>query len=189
MTGIILHGTLGNPQGNWFPWLARELQQRGHVTLRPQLPTPDGQTPEAWRQLIADTVRAVGGPDESILLIAHSMSCLSVCQYLATIATPVRACFFVAGFAERLPDLPEPYPTLNDPFTDVMFDWEAVRKHSRSFTCFAGDNDPYVPLEIGKRFAAALGTVPVIIPGGRHLSAEAGFREFPQLLTAILGSI
>lgn len=182
---IILHGTLGSPQENWFPWLAQELIALGYKVSSPQLPTPDGQTPENWVNVIAQTVDYLGGPDDQTIFIAHSMSCLSVCHYLSTITPSVKACIFAAGFTDRLLDTQEPYPTLNNPLIDKPLDWNIVRKNCRQFICFASDNDPYVPLDIAQKFAHNLNAEFILVNGGGHLSSTSGFTKFPQLLDKI----
>ena len=37
---FIIHGTEGYPEENWFPWLKKELEQKGHIVFVPQFPTP-----------------------------------------------------------------------------------------------------------------------------------------------------
>jgi uncharacterized protein len=185
MNFIILHGTLGNPNGNWFPWLSKELKSRGHKTVRPQLPTPNGQTMNNWVKVIEDAVNDIGGLDDSLIFIAHSMAPLAVCHYLTTIKHPVHSCFFVSGFAKHLPTTPEPYPTLNNPLLDLPLDWNTVGNNCKHFTCFAGDNDPYVLPDIASDFADQLHAKLIIVPKGGHLSESSGYTTFPLLLTTI----
>lgn len=184
MRFVILHGTLGSPQENWFPWLAGELEKLGHQTLRPNLPTPEGQNSGNWLKVIQEQVEHIGGVGDDLVFVAHSMSPLSVCQYLTTISVPVGACFFVSGFASKYPD-EEPFSTLNKSFLNLKLNWDKIRRNCRHFICFAGDDDPYVPQNILHDFASKLGTELVIIPGGGHLNAEFGFTKFPQLLDSI----
>ena len=182
MNFLILHGTLGSPDGNWFPWLAGELEKLGHKTLRPQLPTPEGQTPENWIRVIGESAEKLGG---NLVIVAHSRSPLAVCQYLQTRTSPITACFFVCGWRIRLPDTDATYSRLNNPFDDLGADWAKVRQNCPKFVCFASDNDPYVPLDHARDFADKLGAELTIIKGGGHLNAEFGFTHLPQLLDKI----
>ncbi|MEK7154769.1 MAG: alpha/beta hydrolase [Patescibacteria group bacterium] len=185
MKFVILHGTLGSPNENWFPWLAGELKKLGHSTFCPQLPTPEGQTPQNWIKVIADLVEKEDLAGEDLIFVAHSRSPLAVCRYLQTRTSPVRACFFVAGFASRLPVAEEPFPTLNDPFDDLGAEWGKVKKNCQKFICFASDNDPYVPLDIARDFAAKLSAEFILISGAGHLNSESGYTQFPLLLEEI----
>lgn len=185
MNYIILHGTLGNPDGNWFPWLASELQQHGHRVILPQLPTPEGQSPENWKTVIRESVNALGGPDLQTVIVAHSMSCLSACQYISELRSPIGAGFFVAGFAKKLIGIPDPYPALNDPFSEYPIDWKRVRKNITHICCIASENDPYVSLPISHDFAAKLGVLCTVLPEAGHFTTASGFTEFPLLLQKI----
>lgn len=182
---VILHGTMGNPDENWFPWLATELEKLGHKTIRPILPTPEGQTPDNWIEEISKATQSLGGPDEKTIFVAHSMSPLAVCLYLELIKRRVGGAFFVSGFAERYA-WPDPFPKLNNPFVDKKIDWQKVKKNCQKVVCFAGDNDPYVPMDMARRFSELCGAKDfVIISGGGHLSASSGYKTFPMLLEVI----
>lgn len=185
MKFILLHGTLGNPEGNWFPWLAHKLEEKGNSVTRPQLPTPAGQNPDNWVKTIQSITNQVGGPDEETVFVAHSMSCLAVCLYLQFIPSPIHACYFVAGFAKHLPNTPDPYPQLNDPFIDTPIDWAKVRENSKKFVCFGSDNDSYVPFETAKNFSDQLSGEFIIVPGAGHFSESSGYTTFPKLLEKI----
>jgi predicted alpha/beta hydrolase family esterase len=185
MKFVILHGTEGTPEGNWFPWLAHELEKLGHKVVRPQLPTPEGQTPDSWVKVIKETVDSLGEPKNEIVIIAHSMSCLSACDYLFQTSSPINSAFFVAGFAEAHPDWPEPYPTLNKSFIAKSLEWKKVKTNCPKIYCLDGDDDKYVTLEMAEKFAKLCGAQLQLIPKGGHLTEGSGYKTFPLLLETI----
>jgi predicted alpha/beta hydrolase family esterase len=185
MKFVILHGTEGTPEGNWFPWLAGELEKLGQETIRPQLPTPEGQSPDNWVKVIKETIDSLGGSNKDVVIIAHSMSCFATCDYLSQIENQINSAFFIAGFADRFDKWPEPFPELNNPFVDKSLDWDKVRKNCTRIFCFDGDDDKYVSLDMAKRFAKLCGANLKIIPGGGHLSEGSGYTTFPLLLEEI----
>ena len=34
---IVIHGTEGYPEENWFPWLKKELEQKDYIVSVPQI--------------------------------------------------------------------------------------------------------------------------------------------------------
>ena len=71
-------------------------------------------------------------------------------------------------------------------FYDPKPDWSAIISCVKNIIVMAGDHDPYVPLRLSSFVADKLGVEPIIIPGGGHLNADAGFTEFPLLLDHLL---
>lgn len=189
MKFIILHGTMGSPEENWFPWIAKELEELGHKTVRPQLPTPEGQNPKNWINGIRKAVESLDGPDDETVFVAHSMSPLAVCMYLETINVKVKACYFISGFAEKF-NWPDPFPKLNNSFVDTKVDWSKVANNCNNIYCFEGDNDPYVTISMATNFAKLCNAKTLdVIPNGGHLSASSGYTEFPFLMQKIKDTI
>jgi uncharacterized protein len=49
---IILHGTLGSPEGNWFRWLETRLKEQGMQVWLPALPQADQPSLAEWSQYV-----------------------------------------------------------------------------------------------------------------------------------------
>jgi predicted alpha/beta hydrolase family esterase len=176
---LIVHGAMGNPEGNWFPWLKSNLKD-GQVFV-PKFPTPAGQNLEAWLA-VAQSILKNCLPKDTIL-IGHSSGALLVLRMAERAHQPFKAIFSVCPFGRDL-GLAE-FDPLNASFIRPAFDWQAVSRGADKITCLAGGDDPYVPLAYSKEIADALSTELIVIPKGGHLNADAGITEFPILLGRI----
>jgi len=103
------------------------------------------------------------------------------------VVEPVAGLFLAAGFVGAL-GLPD-YDTINHSFFGAPFDWPGIRERKgRVFRCWAGENDPYVPLSRSQDIATCLEAPLEIVSGGGHLNSETGFTTFPQMRDAILSA-
>lgn len=173
---FIFHGTGGNPKGNWFPWLKSELETLDcHVTV-PRFPTPQGQSLEAWLEVLNNYKRQI---NEDTAFIGHSLGGLFLLRLLERLSHPAAAAFFVAAPVGVKPIL---YYDTNEKFSGFKFDWEEIKNKAMHFFVYHSDNDPYVSLGNGKELAKNLGVPLTFIPNAGHLNAESGYTRFDRLL-------
>lgn len=177
---VILHGTYGNPETNWFPWLKEELKLLNQNVIVPQFSTPKNQTIKNWINILDKNVKKY---DDSLILIGHSSSPLVICAKLQQLKKPIKASFFIAPFLGKIGN--DIYDKANNDFVNFPFDWKKIRKMSKFFI-YRSNNDPYVPEKFGKIIADNLKIKETIISNGKHLNEESGFDKFPKLLEDIL---
>lgn len=174
---VILHGTMGSPEGNWFPWLKAEMEKRGHTVYVPRLPTPEGQTKDEWCAALREQAPLFG---KDTVLVGHSCGALFVLHILEVVRNPVAKAVLVSPFMSALGN--ETFDRLNASFVNHDFDWAAVKRNAGEIVLLHGDDDPYVPLAEAQKVAGKVGQPLTIVPGGGHLNAESGFTRFEKLL-------
>lgn len=177
---VIFHGYGATPEDHWFGWLARRLREAGVPSRVPALPDPGCPDPDRWA---AAAAQAIGTPGPGSIVVAHSLGCLTVLRHLASLAGPWRldALVLVAGFADRLPALPE-----LDGFVGGGVDVVGLPERIGSLTVIRSDADVYVPTGHTDRLARVLGTSARIVPGAGHFLAGDGITALPQALDAIV---
>lgn len=178
---VIVHGTGGSPQGNWFPWLAKELAQEGHATQVPKLPTPEGQDLTAWTR---EFKKQIGPLTSDMTLIGHSLGVGFILNLLENSNMPVRATFFISGFLGKLGL--EEFDTLNNTFLCRDFEWSSIKRNAGKITIINSDNDPYVPIEKGEELSKKLGVPLIVLHAAGHINADSGYTTYPDLLLRVL---
>ena len=172
---IILHGSFGSCDGNWFPWLKKELLNQNYKVDVPQMPVGVGnQNYENWSKEFSKL-----NINENTIIIAHSIAPIFVCKYLINNKIKVKKLIFVCGFNNYLGIDPS-FDAVNEPmFIDNLSD---IKNYCDNIICFYSDNDPYVKFEVEKNFADTISSEQHIIKDGGHLNSESGYTEFAELL-------
>jgi predicted alpha/beta hydrolase family esterase len=177
---IIIHGTKGFPEGNWFLWLAESLQRQNAEVVIPRMPTPEGQSLVNWLSAFS---RQVGVVNEDTTIIGHSLGATFLLRILERQKAPVAQSIFVAGVIDKIGIIE--YDQLNSTFIEPAYDWVTIQKNAGRVVCLSGEGDPYVPSWQGQELAAKLGVRNHIVPRGGHLNAEFGYTSFPELLSLL----
>lgn len=180
MNCIIVHGTDGNPDENWFPWLKSELGELGYDVFVPKFPTPKGQTLENWFKVFKNYERYL---DRNSIIVGHSIGVAFLLNVLEQRNKSIRAAFFVGGWTGLLNN--PMFDKIIKTFSDKKFDWTKIKQNCKKFYIFHSDNDPYVPLEMAKDLAKNLDANLILVKGAGHFNSESGYTKFPLLLESI----
>ena len=182
---FIIHGTIGSPDENWFPWLKARLEKLGCWVYVPRFPTPEKQSVENWMKVFENYERHVNG---DTIFVGHSLGAIFILSLLETLKCPlncsgVKAAFLVAGFYGKLGTMH--FDKINADFASKDFDWAKVRRSCRQFQLYASDNDPYVPFSKSVELAKKLGAGLKVIKDAGHFNRDAGYTRFDLLLEDI----
>lgn len=175
---IILHGSFGSKDGNWFPWLKEKLEEKKLKVDVPQMPVGVGnQNFNNWSKEFKKL-----DINENTIIIAHSIAPAFVCKYLINNKIKVKKLIFVCGFNNYL-GIDSDFDVVNEPmFLDNL---EDIKNYCNDIVCFYSDNDPYVPFVVEKSFADTISNKKFIIKNGGHINAESGYIKFEEILKFI----
>ena len=180
-TAVILHGTGGSPDENWFDWLKGQLGWRGYEVWLPQLPDSDHPDIATYWNYVR------GYPfDEETLIVGHSSGATAALGILHELPEKQRVdrVVCVAGFVR------DEGWNCEGLLIDT-YDWPKIRRQANRIDLVWAKDDPVVSEEQTDGLAERLGVKPLVLPEGRHFSAGSGSmygRRFPPLLDLILQS-
>lgn len=172
---IILHGSFGSKDGNWFPWLKDKIEKNNYEVEVPQMPIGVGnQNYENWSKTL-DQLNI----NDNTTIIAHSIAPVFVCKYLINNKINVKKLIFVCGFNNYL-GIDQDFDAVNKPM--FINNLEDVKKYCQNIICIYSDNDPYVEFDVEKSFADSISNEQHIIKNGGHINAESGYTSFEEIL-------
>lgn len=198
MKYLILHGSFGSSDGNWFPQLRDKLEILNQKVILPQFPVedwdemsdkgrgrsyrPEHQNLQNWIEFFEKNIYPeIKG--EKIVVVAHSLAPLFFLHLLSKFDLDVDSAIFVSPFLfiPANEDLWQ-IDVVNETFYEQDFDFESLRRKIPQSYVLYSDNDPYVPVDCALEFAEKLDSSTIPVLGGKHLNSEVNLNEFPLVL-------
>ncbi len=179
---VIIHGTHGHSEENWFPWLKNKLESNNQYQVYiPNFPTPENQNLESWLNVLKSDFFKF---DSNTILVGHSLGASFILSFLEKRNLPIKATFLVSGFIGPIGN--EKFDDLNKDFTEKEFNWEKIKNNAGKIFLYHSDNDPYVPIEKAFELAKYLSVDPIIINSAGHFNLRAGYDRFEELYNDII---
>ena len=174
---FIFHGTEGYPEENWFPWLKKKIEAKGHRVFVPQFPSPPGEPAKIaeWFDVLKNYENEI---NKETIVVGHSLGGVFTLRVLERLGHPVQAAFLVGTPIGIRPILNY---DRDNAFSSFAFDWQTIKNNAKKNFVFQSDNDPYVSLGNGEELAKNLGTKLSFIPNAGHFNAKAGYLQFEEL--------
>lgn len=166
---IIVPGWRDSGPGHWQTLWAERLPQARRV-VQDDWHTP---TRSAWVARLEETVLEQPGP---VVIVAHSLGCITTAHMSPEAAARVRGALLVA------PADPERRAVLSD-FAPVPYAALPYRS-----ILVASSNDPYCPTRLAGAYARAWGSEFVRLQNAGHINVDSGHGEWP-LGRALLQSL
>lgn len=191
MLFVIVHGSYGSNEGNWFPELKERLEDLGQSVLLPQFPiedldevvktgpgfVPKKQTLDNWLAFFERLKRKFG--NEPLCFVGHSLGPLFILHAVQKFDLQFDSAIFVSPFLDLKTGRFE-FDEINKSFykTD-KFDWETLRRLIPTSYVLYSDNDPYVPTDKPLEFAKRLDSSVIAVKRAAHMNSEVNMNEFP----------
>ena len=126
---FIIHGWDGYPEEGWFPWLKKELEQKGFQVYIPAMPEPAEPKIEAWVSYLSEIV---GDVDGDTFFVGHSIGCQAILRYLESLSADkkIGGTVLVAGWLTRLTgDLGAGEMEIARPWIETPIDHDKIKKN------------------------------------------------------------
>jgi uncharacterized protein len=186
---LILHGSHGSPDRNWYPYIKAEGEKIGYVVNIPKMQfVEDLNIEQTSKKLISQ-----GLINKDTVLIAHSSGAgvaLGILQFLPKDISVLKTIFVAGFYNSNLNKELLKYISVDvyNSFFNIVWDWKKNKKSSRSFVEVYSDNDPYVPQSQALELNGKLGGNLIMIRNANHFSVNTGgerFKEFPEIVKYI----
>ncbi len=170
MRKIIVPGYQGSPKGHWQYWL-QSVDSNATTVIQDDWDFP---SMEKWVNRLQEVIETV---DEPVQLVGHSMGCITIAFWAQKFNTDkVDSAVLVAPADSESSYLPKAITGFSGiPRTELPFPSVVVGSHT----------DPYMRFDRALYFANRWGSNFADAGNAGHINIEAGYNEWPELLTLL----
>jgi leucyl-tRNA synthetase/predicted alpha/beta hydrolase family esterase len=189
---LVVHGTWGSGEGNWFPWLKQILKNDFIDVLNPTL--PDAKVP-VYEERMEFLEKEYGDKlNQNSIIVGHSSGTITAIhlaeKYKIKKLILVSPMFYVdEDYKKKLSE------GFNKETAEALsclinreVDWDRVLKNVDDFKIIFGENDPYIPVSEFRKYAEdkfGMGNVITIKGYGHFSEATNDPKSFNELIPII----
>ena len=177
---VIVHGSFGNSNEHYLPWLKKQLEKQGEVIC---LDFPVGvnyQCYENWSKLLDKYKNKI---NEETVFIGRSIGPVFSIKYILENNLHIDKLVSVSGFNKYSVDGGD-YDRVNESM--FVEDLKKFKNHCNKTYSIISENDPYVKIEALKDFSKQISDKTINIKNGGHFNTDSGYGEkFESLLDLI----
>ena len=174
---------MAGAEGDWRPWLKKELEKGGYEVAMPEMPDIDTPVIEKWVSKLAEVA---GEPDENTFFIGHSIGCQAILRYLDShLFKPfgkVGGAIFVAGWFDLKNLESKDVEDIARPWIGLPINPNKIRRVLPKSALIISDNDPFGCFEENKKRFEEIGSKIVVMHNAGHITKEDGFEELPMIV-------
>ena len=192
MKFILIHGSFGAPDENWFPQLKEKLEALGQEVISPQLPIENwnavtklgpgvpvkNQSLDSWLKAFEPIVKSFK-KREKICFVGHSLGCVFILHIVEKFNLKLDSAIFVAPFMDSLGEKYWQFDHVNGSFYKTSWDFDKLKKLIPTSYVLHSDNDPYVERGHAVIFSKALDSSIIFVKRAGHMNSEVNLNEFP----------
>lgn len=176
----MIHGWGGGSEENWFPWLKKELQNRGAKVFVFDMPDSENPKIEAWVSYLEKNIKNV---DEETFFVGHSVGCQTIMRFLEKLPKhkKVGGCFFVAPWFNLI-NLEHEEMEIAHPWISSNINFLRILDHCDNFLALFSKDDPYVPISDESLFKERIYAKTIIEKNAGHFEKDVEPNILKELL-------
>ncbi len=183
---FLVHRWDGTKKSDWYPWLVKELEEKGIRVRVLEMPHGDAPKIDEWVTAIK---KAVKKPTKETYFIGHSIGCQAIMRYLDTLPekSEVGGCLFVAGWFQLKNLENSEIESIAKPWMTLPIDLIKIGKISPRVTVLLSENDWYGCVhENASIFQNELGARVLIEKNRGHYTKEDDILFLPVAVTEFM---
>jgi len=174
---LILHGWFETPDGEWFSWLKKELEEKGYQVFVPFLKDNAKPTLTSWTNSVKKELKEEFNNLSEFLVIGHSLGVGFGLKLLEKYK--VKKFISVSGWDYW--DLTPEHKTFFNP----PINHKKILKNCKNIVAIHSNNDPYVTEFVAGEYAKRVKGKFIVLKNKGHFLKKDGVDAIPEMIKEI----